>query len=271
MKEEFRPHESSEPKNKYEDAADIHPAAASVENGRTEHDVKAWIEHLDSRITVEREKLRAIRSQLSLPELDDDKLSSTVIRELQYERDQLAGTTAPQTRERSSTLPVEQGLARDEGMDSPDVRRALSDVAQNVGSLANIFRKRGESGLYPLLDREDVSRLSTGARSLDGMQGRKDYAEITAALSSMRRGLEKFGTYRSFRVNEDRDSLGAIYAYAQQAAESTRALQRALSEGGQKGADEAARAASQLSNAIEDIQLSTRRRAQRMDEYSGRR
>jgi|GEM_PF-3810249 hypothetical protein len=225
----------------------------------------AEIARIDDRISSEQESLNAARQEFGLPPTD----TSAAIDDLGATREKLtekAGGDASTTEQTATPI---SGAEKNDSTES--MRKPLSDASESVGRLANIFQRREERRMYPLLQGEDIRRIGMAVREINAISpsSEVDFEQITNALTSMHKGLEKFGTYRSQQINEDGESLGAISTFAKQAGTSMRDLQRALARGDAKGIEQAARQASNVAERLEYIATSAQGRRERADTYAG--
>src|SRR3989344_2134193 len=136
------------------------------------------------------------------------------------------------------------------------IRESLGRAAEGMQGVANVFRRRIEQNLYPLLERDDVRKIFAGANALTALSPKSadDYRQTADALRQMSSGLEKFGTYNSRLVKENSESLRGVAALTKAAEISVRDLMKALAREDEPASAEATQAAVRLASILEDIQ-----------------
>lgn len=261
-----------------------------VPKPKTAEEINAEVKGIDDKIAIEREALTKVRQALGLETTDMD--TSVAIDSLRRQREQLLGEQPRQEAMHDEARPESpishENVAFDDLQKrqgelnenptrrlSPEqatesvARQMLTNVSDTVGRLANIFKRRDGENLYPLLERQDVSRLGSAAQSINArsLTTPKDREEVAQALEAMSRAFDKFGSYRATTMRENPDSLKALATFAGESTTHLRTLQRAIASG---DTEEVARAAGQLANKLEDVRNKTTAIANRANRYLGR-
>lgn len=239
--------------------------------------LKGEVEKIDTKIEDELRTLNESRAKFAMPPLD----TSVEVERLREQRNKLASDYEAQTgqrlekgaeQEKSPTPQAE--IAKETEVEQQErarLEKKLANVEESFTRLSRILQRRESERLSPLLEAGGISAVSFGARSLSESvkTGTVDYENIAQSLGAIRRGLEDFGQQRQFgAVREDGDSLRAVTASLQDAADNLERLRASLAESNDPQANEAAALIGSVRNVLEDAYYVTSRRRQLFSEYS---
>lgn len=257
--------------------------------------IQAEIAEVDEKITSERALLKESWGKFAMepPESTNaiDSLQErrqALLNELPTEFRETEGN--PNNRAEVETPENKQGRKNNETLENPSppeierdpkgitetsgtLRDSMSKAGERLRATANIFIRRDERNLYPLLSREDATKISAAAASLEGISPTTpaEYEQVGAAIRSMTQAFENYGRYRASIIKEDGESLRDLAIASRQTQDEVRTMQTMLAQGTSQGATEASRAAGRLADIVENIQNRASRAAERLTGYGVRR
>lgn len=212
---------------------------------KTEAEIQTEREAIRGKIESETKALNEAQAALGLPPTD----TSNAIQALR--RKEAALTAAPITAEQEPNTLL------------------LNENSEKLYRLGMIFQKRINNNFSELLGKPETSRIMHEARVLNGSQSFDDTGrgQVTQALNNIASALEKYGSFRnSGPVRDDAENVRSIAIFANEAAQSARALERHL-QNPQFNAQEAARAASRLASELDKVRDASTKRASMLRDY----
>jgi len=155
--------------------------------------------------------------------------------------------------------------------ESPEASRdSFGRAGESIRGVGNIFSKRLDQGMYPLLSKDSVSKINAAATSIEKVSPttREEYERVSGALGTMAQEFEKYGTEKSSGpLRDDSDSLRGLATYARQAQNEVCALQKTMARNETQQAQDASTAANRLADILEQIGDRSLRAAGRLDGY----